>query len=146
MWWGNLVSPSWWNALYLNEGFASYFEYKGQNAIQNVVSKRWNVFDFFITSDVQGAMRADSLKSARPIDSPVLTPDQITSIFDTFSYGKAASVLYVVENIIGQEAFQRCSRNYLKSHSFGVVTTDDMINAYKDEIKKVRLLYGNSVF
>lgn len=140
MWFGNLATLKWWNALFLNEGFASYFEYKGQSSIQNLVKKRWNVFDFFITSDIHSALRADSLQSARPIVSPVLTPDQITSIFDTFSYGKGASVLYVIENIIGEEAFQKCTRNYLNSHLFGTVDTDDMINAYKDEIKKVCIL------
>ncbi|KAG1685465.1 Glutamyl aminopeptidase [Nymphon striatum] len=122
MWFGNLVTMEWWDDLWLNEGFASYVEYKG--AAQ------------FLTSDLQSVMVLDSQVNSHPIIQPVHHPDQITEIFDRISYSKGASVLRMLEHFMGPKDFQKGiqvnklfqnnNQMYLTKYEYGNAKTEDL--------------------
>lgn len=118
-WFGNLVTPSWWSDLWLNEGFASYVEYIGMNAVnfQNEcilflfiyfiltkdfvtifqVEPTWKVLEQFVVNDLQSVFGLDALQSSHPISIEVGHPDEISEIFDRISYEKGAQRLkYIV--------------------------------------------------
>ncbi|GBN44911.1 Glutamyl aminopeptidase [Araneus ventricosus] len=121
-WFGNLMTMEWWDDLWLNEGFASYMEYKGV-AHQH---PEWNPMTKIITTDLQPVMIADSSINSHPIVQHVVHPDEITEIFDRISYAKGASVLRMLEFFAGEKNFRTGITNFLKKHEYKNAQTSDL--------------------
>ncbi|XP_073818649.1 aminopeptidase A-like [Musca autumnalis] len=123
MWFGNLVTMNWWNDLWLNEGFARFMEYKGINQIYS----DWGLPDQFLVHALHSVMKFDSSVASHPIIQTVENPDQITEIFDTISYEKGASVIRMLEDIVGVEKFEQAVTTYLTKFKYQNAVTDDFI-------------------
>jgi len=78
------VTLKWWSDLWLNEGFASYCEYKAVNHVH----PEWEIETQFVSQDLTPVLVLDGQQSSHPIVQEVSNPDQITEIFDTISYNK----------------------------------------------------------
>ncbi|XP_045065055.1 glutamyl aminopeptidase-like isoform X2 [Coregonus clupeaformis] len=113
-WFGNIVTMDWWDDLWLNEGFASFFEYIGVEKAEPL----WGMRDIMIISDVLPVMVDDALVTSHPIIVDVSTPAEITSVFDGISYNKGASILRMVEDWLGRDNFRDGCRKYLKDFHF----------------------------
>ncbi|MGH0177238.1 UNVERIFIED_CONTAM: hypothetical protein FKN15_074914 [Acipenser sinensis] len=120
-WFRNIVTMDWWDDLWLNEGFASFFEYMGVNKAE----PDWKMLDVMVIDDVFPVMRDDALLSSHPIIVDVSTPAEITSVFDGISYSKGASVLRMLQDWISPEHFQTGCQNYLKDFHFKNAKTDN---------------------
>ncbi|XP_041828234.1 glutamyl aminopeptidase isoform X2 [Melanotaenia boesemani] len=113
-WFGNIVTMDWWDDLWLNEGFASFFEYIGVEKAE----PSWTMRDIMIIQDVLPVMVNDALLSSHPIIVDVSSPAEITSVFDAISYSKGASVLRMLEDWMGRATFRDGCRKYLKDFYF----------------------------
>ncbi|KAL5292090.1 ENPEP.2 family protein [Megaselia abdita] len=125
MWFGNLVTMKWWNELWLNEGFASYIEYKGTDC----AFPDWQMLDQFAISTLHGVLSLDATLGAHPIVQTVENPDQITEIFDTITYSKGSSIIRMLEDFIGPKIFQKSVTKYLTDNKFGNTETSDFLDA-----------------
>ncbi|XP_014219724.1 glutamyl aminopeptidase [Copidosoma floridanum] len=131
-WFGNLVTMKWWNDLWLNEGAASFFEYKGVSFI----SPEWSMMDQFILDKIQPALELDALASSHPISIPVKDPSEIESIFDTISYNKGASVLYMLEGFLNEETLRAGLNDYLAGHAYANADTNDLWSVFTKHINR----------
>ncbi len=121
-WFGNLVTMKWWNDLWLNEGFASWMEYK---PVAHLFPE-WDIWSQFVSHDTKQAMSLDGLESSHPIEVPVQNPDELGEIFDAVSYSKGASIIRMLEQFLGEDVFRKGITEYLKKHSYGNAETADL--------------------
>ncbi|NXJ67330.1 AMPE aminopeptidase, partial [Rostratula benghalensis] len=131
-WFGNIVTMDWWDDLWLNEGFASYFEFLGVNAAES----EWQMLDQVLIDDVLPVMKDDSLLSSHPIVVSVSSPAEITSVFDGISYSKGASILRMLRDWITPDLFQKGCQAYLKKHHFQNAKTQQFWEALEEASNK----------
>ncbi|NWR66197.1 AMPE aminopeptidase, partial [Bucorvus abyssinicus] len=131
-WFGNIVTMDWWDDLWLNEGFASYFEYLGVNAAE----PDWQMLEQVLIDDVLPVMKDDSLLSSHPIVVDVSSPAEITSVFDGISYSKGASILRMLRDWITPDLFQKGCQVYLKKHYFQNAKTQQFWEALEEASNK----------
>lgn len=121
MWFGDLVTMSWWNGLWLNEAFATFMEMLAVDAWK----PEWKRWDSFGVSRA-AAFSVDGLHSTRPIEYPVQAPKDADAMFDVLTYEKGASVLRMLEQHIGPTVFRDGVRDYLRAHAYGNADTNDL--------------------
>ncbi len=142
MWFGDLVTMKWWNGLWLNEAFATFMEMLAVD----VWKPEWRRWDSFTVSRA-AAMQVDGLKSTRPIEFPVEKPEEAAGMFDVLTYEKGASVLRMLEQYLGADAFRDGIRLYLQRHKYGNAETTDLWDALEDSTTQpVRALMDTWIF
>jgi tricorn protease interacting factor F2/3 len=122
MWFGDLVTMSWWDGLWLNESFATFMATKALDAVY----PGWKIGIEDKVGDMTGAFWADQLNSTHPINVTVRDPADIDSIFDEISYSKGGRVLAMMEDYIGKKAFADGLHRYLSKYSYSNATKDNL--------------------
>ncbi|XP_012276537.1 glutamyl aminopeptidase [Orussus abietinus] len=130
MWFGNLVTMEWWNDLWLNEGFATYMQYKCADAIL----PEWGFMEDFLVDNLYTVFVTDSKLSSHPIVQTVSNPDEITAIFDVISYSKGSAVLRMLNNFVGSDVFNAGITAYLKKYEYANAKTEDLFNILQDAV------------
>jgi aminopeptidase N len=126
-WFGDLVTPTWWTDLWLNESFAEWMGKK--------IADQWRP-DLSIAaselSDAFYAMDADALGHGRPMHQEITRSSEIASTFDSITYEKGAQVLSMFESYLGTDTFAKGVRLHLDRHRYGSATAADFFQALGD--------------
>ncbi len=131
-WFGDLVTMKWWNDLWLNESFATFFAFKTINDVY----PEWNFYGDFLLDQTDGAYTMDSLINSHPINADVNDPKSISQLSYEIRYGKGSNVLRMIEAYVGNDVFMNSLRNYLKKFSYSNASGSDLWNSIEEESKK----------
>ncbi|MGZ3933047.1 MAG: M1 family aminopeptidase, partial [Bacteroidia bacterium] len=117
-WFGDLITARSGNAHWLQESFATHY---------NIVSER-ECFgqDHFDWTRRQACNTAIATTDKKPI-SHSETPTALI-------YQKGSQVLEMLKYVVGRDAYNRSVKRYLLAHKYANVDSDDLLNAFQDEL------------
>jgi len=131
-WFGNLVTPSDWKYLWLNESFATYFGY----GVVSHYFPEWDIWDQFLHSQTDTALERDALKETFPIEIPSATHVVINASTTPIIYNKGGSILRQVNGYIGNETFRNGLKNYLSKNEYACASSPQLWEALEEASKK----------
>jgi aminopeptidase N len=123
MWFGDLVTMTWWDDLWLNESFAEWAAH-WSNVNATRYTDAWTTFSNLRKA---WAYRQDQLPSTHPIAADMVDLDAVRVNFDGITYAKGASALRQLVAWVGEEEFLAGVRAYFAKHAWGNTELHDLL-------------------
>jgi aminopeptidase N len=123
MWFGDMVTMSWWDDLWLNESFAEWSSYLALSEATRFKGA-WSEFN---SARKNWAYRQDQLSSTHPIIADMIDMEAVNANFDGITYAKGASVLHQLVAHVGRPQFIAALQKYFAKHAWGNTTLEDLL-------------------
>ncbi len=117
-WFGDFVSARSGNAHWLQESFATHY---------NTLAER----ECFGQDHFDWARRQASIAAINIQDKKSISHSETSS---TIIYQKGSQVLEMLKYVVGREGYNKSVKRYLLAHKYSNVDSDDLLNAFQDEL------------
>jgi aminopeptidase N len=131
-WWGNAITTAWWDSLWLQEGFATFWPFS--SLAQSSTAKAAGV-DAAAgwRATTAGAMAEDAFahSASLTISTPVASSGQSYAAFSGITYDKGAAVIAALQRRVEASSagsFQRGLNAYLQAKMFGSAVPADLFD------------------
>ncbi|KAG6458913.1 hypothetical protein O3G_MSEX011120 [Manduca sexta] len=131
-WFGNLITCRWWDNVWINEGFASYFEHFAMDG----VDKSLELADQFNIQYMQSALSSDASAGTRALQHTVNSPTQVTGHFTGISYSKGAAFLLMLKHFVTENTFKKALNYFLVDRSYKHAFPSDLFNAFGRAVRE----------
>ncbi len=116
-WFGDLVTCKDWSHVWLNEGFATYYDWMWQGDFGGT-----NETLFALATAAKGIL-ANQNETRGIVWRKFGEPEEM---FNYLAYPKGAWVLHMLRCQLGADLYRQCIRTYVDRHAYGSVTTEDL--------------------
>jgi aminopeptidase N len=134
-WFGDLVTPAWWDDIWLNESFANWMGYR--------IGNEWRPELHIGIGAIDEALRAmdlDSFEAGRPVQQPIELSSEIDTAFDAITYGKGGQIVAMIASYLGDEKFRDGVRLHMRRRPYGSASSGDFFGALADAAGDARVL------
>ena len=123
MWFGDMVTMTWWNDLWLNESFAEF-----ASTLATAEITRWSqAWTTFQTLEKGWAYNQDQFSSTHPVAAEINDLHDVEVNFDGITYAKGASVLAALVGYVGRDNFFAGIQRYLAAHAYANAELADLL-------------------
>ena len=123
MWFGDLVTMTWFSDVWLKETFANFLAAKIVNPAFPDVNHELR----FLLAHHPAAYGVDRTAGANPIRQPLDNLNEAGTLYGAIIYQKAPIVFAHLERLVGEAALRDGLREYLAAHSYGNASWADLI-------------------
>jgi alanyl aminopeptidase len=120
-WFGDLVTQSRWEDVWLSEGFATWISDKMMDERQPAARKHLGA-----VAVRERIMTVDAGPRTRPVRLAMNGRENLQNVYVRIVYDKGASILLMLEGWLGEDHVRDGLRAYLNEHRFGNATTADL--------------------
>lgn len=132
MWFGDCVTPVWWNDTWLKESFADYVSYlcaaRRGDKLSFKIEDPWMTF---LQRKNWGYMD-DSKSTTHPVAAQIRSTEEADGVFDGISYSKGAACIKQLVAVVGYENWTKAMKVYFERYAWKNAKLDDLINVYQE--------------
>ncbi|XP_064471672.1 aminopeptidase N-like [Ornithodoros turicata] len=139
-WFGNLITPDWWDDVWLMDGISSYFQYRCLEHLEGY----HKIYEFMVLNEIVPVMKHDSYKYSPAVITPVDTQYKIYQSFNIFSTQKAVAIMRMLSMAVGESVLQASLHKIMAERMFRGITTEQLLRAFTETMPKNRPLDATS--
>lgn len=125
-WFGDIVTCSSWENVWLNEGLAAFLYAKYVEQHHGDTDYGYHLLD-----KLDNYLKADDSRGVSAV-YPIHDTDP-KKAFDRYNSEKGALVMCSLENLLGSDMIKKTVQNYFQKYQYGTASTEDLLELLKED-------------